>query len=400
MKFISRKPIIALLLRTSAKTYREILDGILRYTREQSPWSIQFCEGREADPREEFTGLSSCDGIIIDETSELFGDLGRFSKIPVVTITSVPPPRHLPKKRISLFCDNNAISKMAASYFIENGFEAFAYVNDRVVHPWSKMRGEAFAKALAAHGKACTTYGLSVLSTKHEYLRAHFQDWLRQLPKPTALFTANDIVARYVIDSCAEMNISIPGDIAILSCDNEEPICETCTPPLSSIAFSTEQAGYEAARTLHRLLVSAKPVSEASRIIPYGPSRIALRLSSEKHNTADPLVDKALHFIRLNLASPFTVDQLAKALRVSRRTLEGRFRKALNRGIHEEVIHTRLLHAREQLQTTTLSTEEIACNCGFPSASHLCVMFKRCFQMTPSTCRKQRTNRLPPNDSQ
>ena len=399
MKFISRKPIIALLLRTSAKTYREILDGILRYTREQSPWTIQFCEGREADPREEFTGLSGCDGIIIDETSELFGDLGRFSKIPVVTITSVPPSRHLPKKRISLFCDNNAISKMAASYFIENGFESFAYVNDRVVHPWSKMRGEAFAKALAAHGKTCTTYGLSVLSTKHEYLRANFHDWLHQLPKPTALFTANDIVARYVIDSCTEMNISIPGDIAILSCDNEEPICETCTPPLSSIAFSTEQAGYESARALHRLLGSAKPVSEASRIIPYGPSRIALRLSSEKHNTADPLVDRALHFIRLNLASPFTVDQLAKALRVSRRALEGRFRKALNRGIHEEVIHTRLLHAREQLQTTSLTTEEIACNCGFPSASHLCVMFKRHFQMTPSTCRKQITNRFPPNDS-
>ena len=65
-----------------------------------------------------------------------------------------------------------------------------------------------------------------------------------------------------------------------------------------------------------------------------------------------------------------------------------RFKKALNRGIHEELLRVRLQLAREQLQTTSLSTDEIAHNCGFPSASHLGVMFKRTFGTTPAVCRK------------
>ena len=78
------------------------------------------------------------------------------------------------------------------------------------------------------------------------------------LPKHTAVFAAYDICARQVLDACMEAGLDVPEDIAILSVDNDELLCETATPTLSSISMSTEQAGFKAAEPLEQDTTSEK----------------------------------------------------------------------------------------------------------------------------------------------
>ena len=43
-------------------------------------------------------------------------------------------------------------------------------------------------------------------------------------------------------------------DVAIMGCSNNEPVCEMCTPPLSSVQLDAERVGYEAAKLLDRIM--------------------------------------------------------------------------------------------------------------------------------------------------
>lgn len=92
--------------------------------------------------------------------------------------------------------------------------------------------------------------------------------------------------------------------------------------------------------------------------------------------TSDKLVRKALHLIRQNVATPLTVDQLAKRLKVSRRMLERHFREALQMTPADVGISVRLNVARHLLSSTDHSVTHIAAATGFCDASHFGRVFR------------------------
>ena len=77
MPLIIQKPYVALMLRTSAKTYREIQHGVLRYTNLTSPWALLISQNGENAADQARLGLNRLkySGIIIDETDPMFTDL-------------------------------------------------------------------------------------------------------------------------------------------------------------------------------------------------------------------------------------------------------------------------------------------------------------------------------------
>lgn len=392
MKLLTEIPYVALMLRTSAKTYREILHGILRFTKQTNVWSLQISQGREADQNRLQLGKVRYSGVIIDETDELFGDLGRFRGIPVCTVENARPKRPLGRHRICLYCDNDAIGREGARHLLSRGYENFAYVNDTLAHRWSRERGAAFAAELKRNGRSCRTYlppsahGESVITRDIKSLSA----WLTALPKPVAIFVSNDLRARDVLSICDATHIGVPQDALVLGCDDEELVCETSTPTLSSIRFSTEQAGMQAARALSKLIAGETELPESDRLIPYGPSCVVTRHSTERQRMDDKLVESALHLIRLNAFNGLCIPDLAKRLGAQRRTLELRFKRATGHSPYQEILNTKLRRAQEFLRDNTMSLDQIAEACGFPDASHLGVMFKRKFGMTPSAYRKGR----------
>lgn len=391
MKLLTKPPYVAILLRTSAQTYREVRHGILQYAHMESPWAVSVnsvSEKRDEQSRLDYQS-ENFSGVVIDETNDLMDRLESFGDVPIVTIKSVRPPMHLPKKHIYLYCDNRAIGEAAAKFLVGKGFKSFAYVNHVLNHEWSRERGSAFAAAIRRAGFKCTTYHSPSRGESNAIARDRpvLAKWLRELPKPVAMFVANDVRALDVLAACRGDGIAVPRDIAILSCDDDKLICETASTPLSSIRFSTTAAGYKAASIMDRFIRGEKNISRAERLVPYGPESVTERLSSEQMRSSDPLVEKALSLIRLNAFSNLHVQTIAQRLNVSRRTLEMRLRSATGRSVYDEILRTRFARACECLRDGKLTIAETAARCNFPDASHFGVMFKRHFGMTPSAYR-------------
>ncbi len=115
-----------------------------------------------------------------------------------------------------------------------------------------------------------------------------------------------------------------------------------------------------------------------------------------EYATSDKLVRKALHLIRQNVATPLTVDQLSKRLKVSRRMLERHFGDALQVTPAEVGLSVRLAVARHLLNSTDQSVTHIAAATGFCDASHFGKVFRTREGDPPDAWRqKKRANGAP-----
>lgn len=377
-------PYVALMVRTSAKTYREILNGILRYNHCAEPWSLLMVQEREAEDIRIRLAGNKFSGVIIDETMKEFGNLRHFRGTPLITIESVRPNSLSNPRRLCLLCDNNKIGRFAAQHLHKLGHKNFAYVPAMLSQPWSIARGKSFTEEIKLNGKSCARFTPPPpddpqLTAKDFSLLGQ---WLKSLPKPCAVFAANDLRARNVLDAANQASISVPREISILGCDDEEIVCSTAKPEITSIRFNTEEIGFSAAQKLDRMIRSGKPLDIDERILTYGPASVVSRKSTARAFLSDPLVEKALVYIQLNAVDGLDVSELASELGISRRTLEKRFRDVLGRSPYEEAIQYRLDLACRMIQDTTFKTADIAERCGFPSQSHFETMFKRKLNIT------------------
>jgi LacI family transcriptional regulator len=190
---------------------------------------------------------------------------------------------------------------------------------------------------------------------------------------------------RQVLDACSWADISVPQDIAVLSVDNDEDLCETTTPPMSSILLDAERASYEAARHLDELMRRA---TRKRCIITYGPSHVVSRPSTDVSHVSDVVVVHALEFIALNACAGIGVPDVVRHVRTSRRLAELRFRRELGHTILDEIQHVRLGRVCTLLRETNQPIGEIIRACGFDSESHVSTLFRRRFGGTMRDYRK------------
>jgi len=250
---------------------------------------------------------------------------------------------------------------------------------------WSFERERVFSEEIARRGYKCHVYRTASEET-HRDLRS-LQRWLAALPHPTALFAACDIRARHVLDACNAKGLRVPDDIAILGVDNDEVICETSLPTLSSIPLTAEDVGYQAAEVLNMAMTGeltrkAKPVD-----VFFTGTTAVLRRSTERDLVEDSLVRRCRTLIAANIARSFNVSDLVHSLNVSRRTLETRFRAAMGRSLNDEITALRIRRAKALLSKTSMTQAEIAAKCGFCDASHMSVIFRRHCSAPPSAFR-------------
>jgi LacI family transcriptional regulator len=78
--------------------------------------------------------------------------------------------------------------------------------------------------------------------------------WLmRQTPRPTAIFTTNDIMALGALRAAREMGIRVPEDVALFGGD-DIPFARHVQPPLSTIRQSMDAMGMAACEKLFQQL--------------------------------------------------------------------------------------------------------------------------------------------------
>jgi LacI family transcriptional regulator len=273
--------------------------------------------------------------------------------------------------------DDAKIGKMAAEYFIGKNFRNFAFLGYRNIF-WSETRGRSFTERLAQAGftaNILTQSGLESMNTRSKKSgRLALGEWLLSLPMPLALMACNDDRALDVCDACKAVGLHVPHDVAILGVDNDDLTCELANPPLSSIAVNNEKAGYEAAAILDQLMAGKKNVKKQ---ITATPTHIVTRQSTDIFAVADPEVVNALRFVQQHVTEDIHVDDVVKAVPLSRRVLESRFRKTVGRSILGEIRRARVEQVVQMLVETNLPVSEIAKNLSYAGIEHIARYFRR-----------------------
>jgi LacI family transcriptional regulator len=170
----------------------------------------------------------------------------------------------------------------------------------------------------------------------------------------------------------------------VIGAGNHKQLCDLCSPTLSSVEVDMERRGFEAAALLDRLLEGEPPPGEPFRI---PPAHVVERRSTDVFAFNDPDVVAALRFIREHADVTIKARDVVAATSISRRSLEGRFNKLINRTLHEEIWRAHFDLAMRLLSSSDLSLQEVAERSGFRTASALVNLFRQRMGMTPKEYR-------------
>ena len=305
--------------------------------------------------------------------------------IPVVNLSGSLRDAGLPRVTV----DNEAVGRLAADHLVKCGFHRFAFYGTDDLW-YSQLRRRGFVETLKGKGCGCEIYATrSDLRSGQpwHYGQKDLERWLAKLETPIGLLACDDHRARMVSEACSRLGLNVPNHVGIIGVDNEQLICEFCVPPLSSIARSDFEVGFEAAALLSRIMSGQSPPASDILIPPEGVIR---RHSTDIVGVDDPHVAAAVRFIRENLDKQFGVKQLAAHVSVSRRSLEQGFRTQLDCTPHEYLCRLRVERAKQLLAgSIRMKISQVARACGFNNPLQLRRAFKRSTGSTPQRFREE-----------
>lgn len=372
-------PDVVLSISTSREYERGIARGVFRYARLQGPWNfhrqIPSVSGGKDIGLEELQELAP-DGLVWREKHGMHGK-------PTFDLPTVVAPFSEPfDDCINIMTNDLAIGKLAAEHLLDRGFVNFAYYSLGDGYYWARARQESFTKRIADAGLRVQPFA----DPHPDAAMAQITDWILSLPKPVGLMACTDDCAQACLGACKRAKLSIPEDVALIGVGNDEMVCELSSPQLTSIELHTEKAGYDAARLLANWM-AGEPQPERTVIVD--PGNVVTRVSTDTFAAEDRHIAKALRFIRENVMRKVQVDDVVRAVHLSRRNLYARFQKALGRSVYEEILRARMDQVARMLIHTDLSIDEIARDLAYPDAKNLARTFRKERGLTPREFRRR-----------
>ena len=383
-------PLVALLLPRSYSYAREVAYGIGQYNRAHRNWvlmlldptiaAIEYLRGRQPD------------GLIVHGSSqEMLSRLHLFQGHYVNVSNSLPPDE---SPRVGL--DDYEIGQTAAQHLIESGFRRFGYV-EIIDAYFSKQRKKGYVDAIEQAG-------LQLLPDPPLLLRrfqadrattkitlSRFGNWIRQSRSPLGLFACTDDMAARYVNACNQVGFHVPDEVAIVGVDDDEFLCESTTPSISSVSIRAERVGIEAARTLERLL-AGQAVSPEPQLI--APGQVRTRQSSDALAIEDDQVAAAMRHIRQNAHRPIEVEDILDCVSLSRRMLEIRFKRHTGLTILQAIRTQHLHRAKNLLAETDLTITRVAQQCGFANSQRLNDAFRKVLNTSPTAYRNRYRSQL------
>jgi LacI family transcriptional regulator len=305
-------------------------------------------------------------------------------QLPWVNTTLTIPWLNVP----AVDAHHSQVGRMAADYLLERSFRSFGFFGNKWAL-FSRLRELGFRQRLQEAGfDAVPHYAdyLPMRPTSSSWVQtdAEMSDWLQALPKPVAVFCCHDVPACDLIEACANLELRVPEDVAILGVDNDRFECEMAHPTLSSIALPTREIGRTAAALLDQAM-RAEAVSTKPQLI--SPTHVVARRSTDMHAVTDACVQRALTFLKARSGEDIGVNDVAEAAGLSRRQLERRFRDALGRTVLNEIHRLRVERALKLLAESNMKIDTIAYRVGFSGSRQMADVFRKLLGKAPSQFR-------------
>ena len=356
---------------------RQKLRGIYRYAARMNDWDITLVRSPT-----DLNGrlLNECahgaiDGFILS-SDECSAQISRMvpSEKPIVAI-EVGADIHTERKRhntIALTTDNEAIGMLAAEHFRSLGhFASFVYIPDELDRDWSEARGRAFAMAINRRH-------VEIYDRSRETLAA----FLSRQEQPVAAFAAWDFIAAKVVRACHESRLAVPSQVSVIGVDDDDLVCESVRPPLSTILVDRVRQGFVAAKTLDAMMKNPDRAPSTNFICR--PLKVIERESTTCLSSGAALVERARIYISDNIMSGIGAQDIADAIHVSRRLLDLRFAESGLGSVSDLIRKKRLAAVKKLLKQTSLSDSRIATRCGFKNVGTMRNLFRRVYGMSPS----------------
>lgn len=372
---------VAILVETARAYGRGVIRGVARYNRERGNWSTYFQPQGLGEAPPPWLKKWQGDGIIARIDNETTARLVTKVNVPVVNLRSSLPHLDFP----FIGADNRAVARLAADHLMERGFKHFGLCGyRRSYHLGFDVRQECFKQNIKHEGFRCDQLILA-RGLRHPPAWEKEQDriarWLTSLKKPVGILATNDDSGLQVLDACRRIGLSVPDQVAVIGCENDEYACSLSIPPLSSIELDSEQVGYEAALLLDRLMAGKRP---PKRLPEIKPLRVVTRRSTDVLAIADADVIRAVGFIRDQACHPITVGDVVSHVRVARTTLQLRVKQAIGRSIHQEIKRVQVERAKELLSLGNVPIKQVARDCGFKNVQYFTRAFHLATGQTPA----------------
>ena len=376
----NRIPRVGILVDTATGWGRRLVRGIGRYAQKYGPWYIWIY------PRDQKSIIRlppkwQGEGIIARVQNQTMAKYVTDLGLPVVNVSAV----NLKDVKLpQVITDLQASAKMAAAHLLDRGFRNFAYCS---LEQWSytEYHQQGFVNAIKEAGCDCMAYKTNAKAGSRvpsHIQQARLTRWLKSLPKPIGILTWTTNCGREVIHACRTAGLLVPEQVAVLASDEDELLCELCTPPLSGIALTSERIGYEAAATLD-LLMQGKRLPKDQNPVLIEPTGVVVRQSTNTLAIDDADVAQAVAFIRDHAAEPIQVKDVLQEVLISRSQLERRFQKILARTPAAEIQRVHLERAKKLLADTDMTIPEVAEASGFGSREYFASNFKSETGSTP-----------------
>ncbi|QJR81325.1 DNA-binding transcriptional regulator [Alteromonas pelagimontana] len=371
------------MLFNASKVYdRQIIEGIGSYLQtSKADWDLYLEEDFLArlDHLDEWSG----DGIIADyDNPEIQAALQK-AKVPVVGIGgSYRNASDYPNVPY-VATDNYELVNAAFQHLRQKGIQRFAFYGAPVDEHqrWAEEREHAILDIVEKEGYECYVYrGHPVRAETWQYTIKRLSDWLKSLPTPIGIIAVTDARARHLLQVCDHIGMLIPDKMSVIGIDDDEIARFLSRVSLSSVKQGCFDMGFQAAKTLHKIL---KGQNAPKRPILVPPERVAERQSTDFKAISDAHVMQAMHFIRQNACRGIKVDQVLDYVGISRSNLENRFKEERGHSIHTEIHNEKLQRACKMLKETDETTAQIAKICGYPSLQYLYAVFKKHYGKTP-----------------
>jgi LacI family transcriptional regulator len=284
-------------------------------------------------------------------------------------------------------CPNeDTIGRLAADHLLDRGLRTVAYFAGEWSW-WSDTRREAFRRNLQRSGRSYDYFELQPARRSRKRIdEDHLIRWLDSLPKPCGVLAAGDVYAIQVTNACRRRGIAIPTQIAVLGVDNDPVICSVSFPPLSSIDLNGRRVGYEAAALLARMMAGGAP---PKKTVLVEPGQVITRESTDIMAVEDADVAQAIRLIREHACRGLRATEVAEAVGLSRRALQQRFQRVLQRTPKQELMQVQIDRAKILLSQTDMSVEQVSRRSGFTTFEYFVRAFRREMGITP---RRYRNN--------
>lgn len=378
-------PRLAFVCQGQNRYYQDVLQGIVEGLAENPLFHLQAWMGSHVIAPAALQYLTVDAVVTTNWEWEGLPQLPRST--PVIGISNAKAESDFPR----IINDDLAVGRMSAEALMDAGYERLLVLKS-LNHHHVQQRCQGVAEVAKQHALPLHIEEISLRrplpgETFGDVLRDYrhaLADVVRPLLPGTGVLDVQSNVGPEFLEVVHELSrLRVPEDIGLLTMDS--------TPPdetrMACIELNGREIGRQALRALHQQVQGGTPRPPGSCVaVP----PLGIRFGQSLRQGEGVLLhQQLLHFFQAHLDEEIQVENVARTLGHSRRSLEMKLKAAKLPAPYELLTRLRLKRAEDLLGGGEMSIEEIAQRSGFANARSLGERFRAYHGITPFAFRKR-----------